>query len=83
MTKDFQRVLVSLSIAGMGIMSSRRIERNTPIAVRFALDGSGGERVEAEGRIVERPLAAWRAIEGLDLESKDDPPVVSGTFRPR
>ena len=43
---------ISLSIAGVGLASSRRIQPNTRVKVRFALDASGPGIVEAEGRAV-------------------------------
>jgi len=47
---------ISLSIAGMGLASSREIAPNTPVKLRFVLDSmrsaSDSEMVEAEGRAV-------------------------------
>jgi len=43
---------ISLSIAGVGLASSRKIRPNTPVKLRFVLDVPDHDIIEAEGRAV-------------------------------
>lgn len=56
---------ISLSIAGMGLASSRKIAPNTPVKLRFVLGAPEDQLVEAEGRAVHiRPTQR----DGADFE---------------
>lgn len=56
---------ISLSIAGMGLASSRKITPNTPVKLRFMIGSPEDQLVEAEGRAVHiRPSQR----EGADFE---------------